>query len=122
MFIWDASAQNAILGNSIHDNGGLGIHLANNANDNQTSPVLTAAKISNGGTAISGTLSSVANTSFRIEFFSNIILNPSGYGEGRTYLGFANVTTNASGNAMFTATGLSALPAGQAYLSLPAVT
>ncbi len=54
------------------------------------------------GTTISGTINSTANTNLRIEFFSI----PNGQqdttnGEGRTYLGFLNVTTDGSGNATF---------------------
>ena len=30
---------------------------------------------------------------FRIEFFASPTCDPSGYGEGKTFLGFANVTT-----------------------------
>jgi parallel beta-helix repeat protein len=45
VFVWDASTGNAIRGNSIHDNGGLGIELAANANDNQAAPVLTSASL-----------------------------------------------------------------------------
>jgi hypothetical protein len=111
---------NAILGNSIHDNGGRGIVLSTSAaNDNQAAPVLTSASSSGSGTTISGTLQSVASTSFRIEFFANATADPSGYGQGRTYLGFTNVTTDGTGNASFTAT-LPALPAGQTVLSATA--
>jgi parallel beta-helix repeat protein len=111
---------NAILGNSLHDNGALGIRLDHNGNDNQAAPVQTAATSSGTGAAISGTLAGVANTTFRIEFFSNSSPDPSGYGEGQTYLGFTTATTDAGGNASFTATGLAPVPAGRAYLSATA--
>ncbi len=81
---------NTIQGNSIHDNGGLGISLANGANNNQAAPVLTAGRQLPGtGTAISGTLAGTARHDFRIEFFSNHAPDPSGFGEGQTFLGFA---------------------------------
>jgi hypothetical protein len=54
-------------------------------------------------TNITGRLNSVASTTYRIEFFGNDALDPSSYGEGQIFLGFKNVTTNASGNANFTA-------------------
>jgi hypothetical protein len=111
---------NAILGNSIHDNGGLGINLTSGANDSQAAPVLTAVSSSGAGTAISGTLASVASTTFRIEFFSNQSPDPSGYGEGQTYLGFATVTTDGSGNASFNTTLAGHVPLGQRYLSATA--
>jgi parallel beta-helix repeat protein len=113
---------NSFLGNSIHDNGGLGIYLnsATHANDDQAAPVLTTATSSGTSTTISGTLASVASTTFRIEFFSNHGLDTSGNAEGLTYLGFTTVTTDNNGNASFTATNLAAIPAGQGYLTATA--
>src|SRR5262249_59821286 len=43
-----------------------------------------------------GSYHSAANTTYRIEFFANpnaLELDGTGYGEGRRYLGFANVST-----------------------------
>jgi hypothetical protein len=111
---------NSILSNSIHDNAGLGIRLATGANDNQTAPVLTSASTSAGSTTISGTLQSVASTTFRIEFFANTTADPSSYGQGRTFLGYVNVTTNSSGTGSFTVTLTTPLPAGQTILSATA--
>ena len=70
-------------------------------NNLQNFPKLTS--VSNGGgmTTINGTLNSTANKTFRIEFFANDAINPTGYGEGQTFAGFTNVTTNASGNISF---------------------
>src|SRR5262249_35848169 len=106
--------------NSIHDNGGLpgfgsggqGIVLvsAGNANDNQAAPVLTAAISSGTGTAISGTLAGYPSSSFRIEFFSNQTPHPAGFGEGQTFLGFAQLSTDGQGN--FPANLPTALPPG----------
>jgi hypothetical protein len=109
----DACANDAILGNAIFANGKLGIDLGNNGvtlNDSsghtgpnlfQNFPVLSTAVSSGGSTTITGTLTSTANTSFRVELFANITADPSGYGEGQTYLGFVTVTTNASGQGSF---------------------
>jgi PKD repeat protein len=44
----------------------------------------------------------------------------SGYGQGRTYLGFTTVTTNGSGTGSFSFTLTTPLPAGQAILSATA--
>src|SRR5438105_11848174 len=52
-------------------------------------------------TTINGTLNSTANTTFRLEFFANDTIDPTGYGEGQTFAGFTNVTTNGSGNVSF---------------------
>jgi titin len=120
VFVGSGGSGNAILGNSIHDNAGLGIHLISGGNNNQAAPVLTSASTSAGSTTISGTLQSVASTTFRVEFFANTTADPSGYGQGRTYLGFATVTTNSSGTGNFTVTLTTPLPAGQTVLSATA--
>ncbi len=118
----DSGTGNSILGNSIHDNGALGIRLntANNANDNQAAPVLTGLGGSAASPTLSGTLTSTANTTFRIEFFSNQGLDASGHAEGQTFLGSTYVTTGANGTTTFTATGLAAIPATQGYLTATA--
>ncbi|MFO1001929.1 MAG: hypothetical protein U0936_16460 [Planctomycetaceae bacterium] len=72
------------------------------ANALQNFPVISSAVSGPLGTTISGTLNSVANTNYRLEFFSI----PSGIqdttnGEGPVYLGYLNVTTDSSGNASF---------------------
>ncbi len=116
----DSGTGNSILGNSISSNGGpvasgsLGIFLnsANNANDNQAFPVLTSVSSSSSGTTISGTLQSVASSTFRVELFANAAMDPSGDGQGQTYLGFATVSTDAGGNASFTATLSTVVPRG----------
>jgi CSLREA domain-containing protein len=102
---------NAILRNRIHQNATLGIDLASGSvtpndpgdadtgpNNLQNFPVLTSVT-TNGNPVIRGTLNSQANQSYRIEFFSSPAADPSGFGEGQVYLGFVNVTTNASGDA-----------------------
>ena len=101
------SLSTRILGNAISDNAGLGIDLTplgltandagdadSGANNLQNFPVLTAAA---GG--VEGTLNSLPNTTFRIEFFGNTACDASGNGEGATFLGATNVTTDATGNA-----------------------
>ena len=108
------SVSTRILGNAISDNTGLGIDLvplgltANDAGDGdggannlQNFPVLTAA-----GGGVQGTLNSIPNTTFRIEFFGNTTCDASGNGEGTTFLGATSVTTDSTGNAtipLFTA-------------------
>lgn len=105
-----ANGANFISGNSISGTGGLGIDLAtqgvtpNDAGDAdgiQNYPVLTSAVFANATVRITGSLNSTANTTFRIELFGNDKADPSDYGQGQYYLGFANVTTDANGNASF---------------------
>ncbi len=68
------------------------------ANDFQNFPVITGTVVSGGSTNITGRMNSEANKSYRIELFSNTSADGfSGYGEGQTYLGFVNVTTDGSG-------------------------
>jgi hypothetical protein len=133
--------RNTISGNSIHDNTDLGIDLGRNSgvdqndtldadtgpNEQQNYPVLATAPVSGGSATVAGTLSSRADTTYRVEFFANSACDttpsslPSlrGFGEGETYLGAANVTTNASGVATFS--GLSfPVPAGQSIITATA--
>ena len=118
----ESGIGDSILGNSIFMNTPQGIFLnsANNANNNQAAPVLTSVSTSSSGTTISGTLTSVANTTFRIEFFANAAADPSGYGQGKTFLGAVNVTTNSSGAGSFTFTLTTPLPASQTVVSATA--
>ena len=111
------SAGNAIRQNSIFSNFGLGIDLYSGgafgvtpndlcdgdtgANNFQNSPVLTSLSSSAGNTTIQGALNSSPNTTFTIEVFSNVAADPSGSGEGQTYLGSTSVTTGADCNANF---------------------
>ena len=121
-------AGNRILGNSIHDNTLLGIDLGNDGvsyNDNgdadtgpngrQNFPRLTSAMTLSGNTTITGTFSSTSNTTFRVEYFSSPIGDATGYGEGTTFLGTNNITTNAAGTATInvTFTGVT-VPSGYA--------
>jgi len=55
-------------------------------------------------------LNSAANTTFRIEFFSNDSCDESGHGEGQNYLEAITVTTDASGNVSFVHTLSSTVP------------
>ncbi|MGE3817834.1 MAG: DUF4347 domain-containing protein, partial [Isosphaeraceae bacterium] len=111
-----AAVDNSILGNRIHSNTQLGIDLNNDGitqndagdgdsgpNGLQNFPVLTGASSAGGSTTITGTLNSAASKNYRIEFFSSPTRDDTGYGEGFTYLGFVNVTTNGGGNATFNA-------------------
>lgn len=95
-----AGTGHAILGNAIHDNGGLGIDLGDDGVTASGLPQLAYA--STDGT-VSGTLAASPATAHRIEVFASPSADPSGYGEGRRYLGFATVITDAAGNAAFTA-------------------
>lgn len=107
----------AILGNGIDYNGKLGIDLNydnvslndpgdtdGGANNTQNFPNLYAARTKGGKTYISGQLNSNPSSSFRLEFFSSPGCNagrPMNYGEGHTYIGYSDVTTDQFGNTAF---------------------
>jgi hypothetical protein len=110
---------NAIQQNSIYSSGNLGIELVNGGNSGQVAPVLTAVASDGSSTTIAGTLTSAPDTSFTLEFYANDVCNPSGYGEGQTFLGAATVTTDDSGAATFTVTLDGGVAAGQ-YVSATA--
>jgi uncharacterized repeat protein (TIGR01451 family)/CSLREA domain-containing protein len=112
-FVADSNA-NWVVANSMYANGGLGIDLGHpgvtpndaddsdtGANDLQNFPELTGAFSGGGETAVVGTLTSTPSTQLDIGVFSSPSCDPSGHGEGRTYLGTFEVTTNASGSASF---------------------
>lgn len=109
-----AGPGNRISGNSIHDNGKLGIDLGSDdnvspndvldadggANLMQNYPVLVSAK-SGPTTLVSGVLKSAANSTYTLEFFASKNADGTGNGEGGRFLGTATVTTDGTGRAMF---------------------
>ena len=107
---------NSILTNSIYSNDQLGIVLAPptpapGPNDLQAAPKLTSAVGSAQIGSIQGNLTSVANTTFLIQFFTSQVPDPSGYGQGQTFIGSATVTTNGQGTAAISFTPSTVLPA-----------
>jgi hypothetical protein len=121
----NSGSGNAFLSNSIHSNAGLGIDLVTplgvNSNDvgdgdfganlRQNYPVLKSATLNGNNTNIQGQLKSNPNLTFRVEIFSNVTCDPSGLGEGKTFMGAVTVTTDANGNASIN-TVLPVLPTG----------
>src|SRR5262249_22601247 len=105
--------QNAIRENSIFSNSVLGIDLANDGvtpnggsggpNNSQNYPVLGLVT-GGGSTNINGTLTSGTNTQFTLEFFISPACDPSGFGQGQTFLGSAPVTTDNTGHISFNLT------------------
>lgn len=133
------STRNRISQNSVFGNNALGIDLdfiadaadpadgptANDScdadsgpNNFQNTPVLTSVCQTGGLTTIQGTLNSSPGTTFTIEFFANAQCDASGFGEGQTYLGSFQVTTDNNCVATFTFT--TALPGGQSFVTATA--
>lgn len=113
------SVSNAIRANSISGNGSLGIDLGedgvtpndpadsdNGANQLLNFPVLTSATTDGLNTSVSGFLDAPSGPAYILDFFVSPQKDPTGYGEGATYLSSQNI---ASGSF---ATTLPAVPAG----------
>ena len=120
-----ASVRNRISRNAIFSNLALGIDLAAagvtpndpmdpdaGPNRTQNFPVLRTA--SSATHVITGALNSLAGRPFTIEFFASPAggCDPSGYGEGKRFIGSVAVTTNAAGNVLFSYTSPVAFVAG----------
>jgi hypothetical protein len=124
--LFPGNATLAILSNAIFSNGGLGIDLGDDGvtpndacdtdtgpNNLQNFPLITAAGISPSGVIIEGRLDSSPNTSYLLQFFSNSVPDPSGFGEGEQFIGSASVTTSGDCNASFTIILPASVSAGQ---------
>ncbi len=64
-----------------------------------------------GVTHVSGTLAAAASTTYTIEFYSSPSADPSGYGQGKTYIGSTTVTTSAAPNCSVSFNATTAVPA-----------
>jgi hypothetical protein len=133
----DSSDGNRILGNSIYGGDDPGIDLNDstapayagngvpnpnddgdtdtNTNQGQNYPVVTSAVRTANAVRITGEFSAAQlnrtapNTTFRIELFANSSANLAGLYEGERYLGFFDVTTDATGSASFDVTFMAAV-------------
>ena len=99
--------------NSIYNNADLGIDLAGDGvtfnhagdvsgpNNYQNYPVLSLATSDSDTTRVGGALVSDANQSYTIDVYVNPTCDPSWFGEGQTYLGSFDVTTDGDGISIF---------------------
>jgi hypothetical protein len=123
----DGGLRHAIRGNQIHSNAGLGIDIRppgvgandsgdadNGPNNGQNFPELQAAGSGPGGDGviISGSLNSTPQTQFAMDFYTNAVCDPSGFGEGERFLGSEIVTTDAGGDVSFSASFTNGVPRG----------
>jgi uncharacterized repeat protein (TIGR01451 family) len=105
-------------GNQISQNNGLGIDLGGDGvtpNRPPTSiedpnrfpnvPVITVATVNDATNAlhVEGTFDGTENQATTVEIFVSIAASPSGFGEGRSFVGSVNVTTDGAGHATFSA-------------------
>jgi len=129
------STGNRLRGNSIYSNGLLGIDLVSSVaqdsldadgpspddtgdadtgpNRMQNAPTVNTVEVAGGTTSVSGRLDSAPNQTYSIDLYANPSCDPSGYGEGQTYLGSTQTTTNASGVATFSGSFPSPPSSGQ---------
>ena len=124
----DAIANNAGYGilttngatnNSFRDsdiyNNALGGILEQGNPSLQPAPQLTSVTSVNGQTTITGSIfgSPSQNTQLSLDFFASPYSTSAASIQGQTYIGGANVTTDANGNATFTVTITATVPAGE---------
>jgi parallel beta-helix repeat protein len=97
----------SILYNSIFSNGGEGIELGTDGvtpndagdvdagpNNLQNYPVITSAVLTSGNsTSVGGSFNGEPNKTYRIQLFASPQCDPSGYGEGKTYIAGLNATS-----------------------------
>jgi hypothetical protein len=125
--VFIGGSLNVILGNSVHSNGGLGIDLGgdgvtdNDAGDADTGPnglqnypIITSVYSASGATSVQCALNSTPNATFTVQLFYSTEADPSGYGEGETYLGEIIVVTDENGNVIFGETFPVSIPLGAA--------
>lgn len=119
-------------GNSIHSNGALGIELIDTSFNQGTDPALAPPVWAERPPMIGGATGGLGSTqvhytlmnanpsaNYRIEAFANTACDPTGYGEGRTYLGEVQVQTFPSG-AIAGTMNLPAMPGGHTHVTLTA--
>ena len=104
----EAEPGNTILGNSIFNSDDgvfagdfLGIDIEPDGITTTRLPVIDFGVSGFASTRVGGTLSATPDTDYRIEVFSSSTASVTGYGEGETYLGFIDVTTDAAGDAVW---------------------
>jgi hypothetical protein len=95
-------------------------------------PVLTAVSATASGTAASGTAVSgtldtntvggpyTAGTPITIDFYTSAVADPTGYGQGQTWLGSRTIHANGTASTDFLFTDVPALPANQGYVTATA--
>jgi hypothetical protein len=103
---------NEVSGNSIYNNGLLGLDVGLQyvfpnddldpdiiGNRAQNFPLLTLVTVNGGSTHFEGLIRNEPETAYRVEFFSSPACDDTGMGEGRTFIGTANVLTDLNGQA-----------------------
>jgi hypothetical protein len=128
----DGQTGNSILHNSIFSNGNGGIVLGSNGvgagndpgdidsgpNGLQNHPMLSVNGVGAVGFDVGATLNSMVGV-YHFEFFASPACGRLGYGEGKTFVGAADVASDSNGNANF-GPQLFAVPAGYTAITATA--
>ncbi len=120
----DSGPGGSINGNDIFNDGGLGIVVGINGVLSTyaeaqgvalpyPAPVLTSAVFDPQGTVVEGSITGTPFTQYQIDFFASGAVNPSGFGDGQTYLESIGVYLDDSGSAQFQMPLDDAVPVGQ---------
>jgi hypothetical protein len=89
--------NDTITRNSIFSNGQLGILLTNGGNNSQPPPTITSVTNSLSTSTVTLSLTAGPSSSYQIELFISPTCDPSGTGEGKTFLAAQTLTTDTSG-------------------------
>lgn len=123
----ESGTGNAALFNTFVNNDSLAIDLGGDgvtendpadadsgANNLQNFPELSDAQpLSEGGTLITGMLTSAPDATFTLQFFANTDCHASGHGEGERLLGAAEINTDGAGEASFSVTVAGVVASGE---------
>ena len=95
----------SIRGNEIGDNGKLGISLGGNTSvPSPGTLTLTSFTSTTSNSTVSGVVGGLPGQSYQVDVYNNLVADPTGYGEGQTYLGTISVVIGAGGLATFSQT------------------
>ncbi|MDB6108790.1 MAG: repeat-containing protein [Pedosphaera sp.] len=117
--IRDGCLGNFVSRNSFFSNGassanGLGIDVSTDGVTVNNLATATEAISGDSATTVRGAVNGyAANKPFLLQFYANVAMNVSGYGEGLTFIGSTNITTDAAGHADFTLISPTTVPPGR---------
>jgi CSLREA domain-containing protein len=114
----DGASRVQIRGNSIFANKGGGIALS--ADPAPVPPLVESVEGSATAVTVEGFLTTPAEETVELDFFANASCDPSGAGQGQTYLGSRTVTTPIGGEGSFAAVLPTQVPAGQDLITATA--
>ena len=95
----------SIRGNQISDNGKLGISLGGTPSVPDPSTLtLTSSTSTTANSTVQGVLGGLPGQTYQVDVYNNLAADPSGYGEGQTYVGTISVIIGPGGLSTFSQT------------------